>query len=55
MQIVRRNVVAEGYEVELVDSGLTGQPPGTLPTVTIAASSDLPRTVAEVTSRMRRR
>jgi hypothetical protein len=49
MQIIRRTVVAEGYEVELVDSGLTGQPPGTLPTVTIAASSDLPRTVAEVT------
>jgi hypothetical protein len=48
-QIVHRNIVAEGYEVELVDSGLTGQPPGTLPTVTIAASSDLPRTIAEVT------
>lgn len=49
MQIVRRTVVPKGLDVDLVDSGLTGQPPATLPTVSIAASSDLPRTVAEVT------
>jgi hypothetical protein len=49
MQIVRRTVTPEGYDVELVDSGLTGQPPATLPAVSAAASADLPRTVATAT------
>lgn len=49
MQVVRRTVTPSGYEVRLVDSGPNAQPLATVPTVSIAASSDAPRTVAIVT------
>jgi hypothetical protein len=49
MQVVRRTVTPIGYEVRLVDSGPNAAPLGTVPTLTIAGSADLPRTVAEVT------
>lgn len=49
MQVVRRTVMAKGYAVRLLDSGPNAQPLATVPTLSIAASSDAPRTVATVT------
>lgn len=49
MQIVRRTIVPSGYRVRLLDSGPNAQPLPTVPVVTIAATADVPRTVAQVT------
>lgn len=49
MQIVRRTPTLVGYALELEDSGPNAQPVATLPEITVAASTDLPRSVAEVT------
>lgn len=49
MQIVRRTVLPQGYAVRFADSGPNAQPLGTVPVLTIAVSTDAPRTVALVT------
>ncbi len=49
MQIVRLAEAASNRPARFVDSGPNVQPLATKPTHTIAASSDLPRTTAEVT------
>jgi hypothetical protein len=49
MQVVQLTEIAEGFHVKLVDSGPNASPIPTVPTVTVAASSDLPRTVASFT------
>jgi hypothetical protein len=49
MQVVRLTEKAEGYDIRVVDSGPNAQPLTTVPTLSIAASTDLPRTVALVT------
>ncbi len=48
-QIVRRTILVTGYACRLVDAGPGLQPLATVPTLSIAASTDLPRTVAVVT------
>lgn len=49
MQIVRLQESASRRPVRVVDSGPNAQPLATKPTHTIAASTDLPRTVAQAT------
>lgn len=49
MQVVAQTWDPRGYRLKLADSGPNAQPFATAPTLTIAASSDHPRTVAEVT------
>jgi len=49
MQITRRTILPEGYAVRFDDSGPHLQPLALVPVLTIAASTDSPRTIAEVT------
>lgn len=49
MQVVRITPTTIGKEIDLEDSGANAAAVVTLPTLSIAASSDLPRTVAELT------
>ena len=49
MQVVHVTPLMIGAELELLDSGANANAIATLPTLSIAASSDLPRTVAELT------
>jgi hypothetical protein len=49
MQIVHLTPKPVGNEVELEDSGPNASPLGTVPTHTVALSSDIPRRVAQVT------
>lgn len=49
MQVTQITEVPEGFHITLVDSGPNASPVVTVPTVTVAASSDLPRTVATFT------
>lgn len=49
MQIVRRTVTPKGYAVRFLDSGPNTQPLGTVPVVSIAASTDTPRSAVSVT------
>jgi hypothetical protein len=49
MQITRRTALPEGYQVRFDDSGPNLQPVPLVPVLTIAASTDAPRTVGIVT------
>jgi hypothetical protein len=49
MQVVQLTETTSGYRIRVVDSGPNAQPLVTVPTISIAASSDAPRTVALVT------
>lgn len=49
MQILQLTPIVSGYELELADSGPNATPVATVPTHTIAAAADSPRTVAALT------
>jgi tetrahydromethanopterin S-methyltransferase subunit F len=49
MQVVKRTWTPRGFLLDLLDSGPNNAPYATVPTHTIAASTALPRTVAELT------
>jgi hypothetical protein len=49
MQVVKSTWTPRGFQLNLLDSGPNNSPYATVPTHTIAASTDFPRTIAELT------